>query len=108
MDKPNVKKRYSIKATTYDRRGRIISVAYNDYYKTHPMQLEYAKKADQEYRQVLHAEVLAIIRARGKQIHKIKIERYDSQGNPKDAYPCPICSIAIKEAKIKFIEYTMG
>jgi deoxycytidylate deaminase len=65
-------------------------------------------KADEEYRQVLHAEVLAIIRARGKLIHKIKIERYDSRGNPKDACPCPVCSIAIKEAKIKFIEYTMG
>ena len=103
-----MKNRYSIKATTYDRRGRIISVAYNDYHKTHPIQLEYARKADQEYRQVLHAEVLAIIRARGKLIHKIKIERYDSQGNPKDACPCPVCSIAIKEAKIKFIEYTMG
>ena len=103
-----MKKRYNIKATTYDRRGRVISVAYNDYHKTHPTQAEYARRADQVHRQVLHAEILAIIRARGKQIHKIKIERYDWMGNPKDAAPCPVCSLAIKEAGIQLIEYTVG
>lgn len=103
-----MKKRYKIKATTYDRRGRVISTAYNDYHKTHPIQSDYAKRADMEYRQLLHAEILAIIRARGKPIHKIKIERYDNDGNPKNAEPCPVCSLAIKEAGIEFVEYTVG
>jgi len=102
------KRRYKIKATTYDRRGRVISVAYNDYHKTHPLQYSYASRVGQEYRQVLHAEILAIIRAKGRQIHKIKIERYGADGAPKDACPCPACTLAIKEAGIAFVEYTVG
>jgi deoxycytidylate deaminase len=59
-------------------------------------------------KQYLHAEVAAIIRSKGRDIHKIKIERYDSEGNPKLAAPCPVCQLAIKMAGIKFVEHTVG
>ena len=103
-----MKRRYQVKATAYDRRGRIISVAFNDYDKTHPIQHAYAHKANLPNKQSLHAEILAIVRAKGKKIYKLKIERYDKQGNPKDAYPCPVCRLAIADAKIELIEHTIG
>jgi hypothetical protein len=30
------------------------------------------------------------------------------QGRPKLAKPCVVCELAIKEAGIKFVEYTVG
>lgn len=101
-------KRHEIVATTYDKRGRVISVAKNSYSKTHTLQAQYAIKAGVDYRIYLHAEILAIIRARNKTIHKIKIERYDADGNPRLARPCPVCELAIQEANIKLIEYTLN
>lgn len=101
-------KRHKIKATTYDKRGRVLSIAENSYNKTHTLQAQYASKAGVDYRIYLHAEILAIIRAKNKIIHKIKIERYDADGNPRLARPCPVCELAIQEANIKLIEYTLN
>ena len=103
-----MKKRYTIKATCLDKKGRIISVAYNSYTKTHPLQVRFAEKVGEHFKQGLHAEILAIVRARGKLIHKIFIERYDSEGNPKLAAPCRMCREAIKEYVIQLVEYTNG
>lgn len=103
-----MRKKYVIKATTYDKRGRVIAVGYNNYLRTHPKQSEWARLAGHEHKQSLHAEVAAIIRSRSKDIHKIKVERYDSMGNPKLAAPCPVCQLAIKMAKIKLVEFTVG
>ena len=102
------KKKYSIKATTFDSRGRKIAVAYNDYTKTHPRQAVLAAKVGLNEKQMLHAEIMCIIRSRGRKISKISIERYDAHGNPKLAKPCPICELAIKEAGVKLVEYTIG
>lgn len=101
-------KKQSLTATTYDKRGRIIAVGVNSYTQTHPKQKILAEKANMHGKEFLHAEINSIIKSRGRTIHKIKIERYDKQGNPKLAKPCPICEIAIKEAGIKLVEYTVG
>ena len=101
-------KRYLIKATTYDKRGRLISSATNDYCKTHPKQAEWANHVGLPEKTMLHAEVAAIIKSKGKPIHKIVVERYDVNGNPKNACPCKVCQWAIKETGIKFVEYTVG
>lgn len=102
------KKKYTIKATTYDKKGRAISVGYNNYTKTHPLQNHFAKLAKEPKKQFLHAEIAAILKAKDKPIHKIKIERYDAYGNPRDAKPCPVCELAIKTFNIKFVEYTIS
>jgi deoxycytidylate deaminase len=52
----------------------------------------------------LHAEIAAIIKAKGKG-YKIKIERYSNKGKPLPSKPCPICELAIKEAGIKVVSY---
>lgn len=101
------KRKYELTATTYDKRGRVIARGVNSYSRTHPLQMEYAVKAG-KYKPFLHAEIHAIIRSRRADIDKIKIERYDDNGNPKMAKPCSVCELAIKAAGIRFVEYTVG
>jgi deoxycytidylate deaminase len=102
------KRRYQIKATTLDKRGRIIAVGYNSYTKTHPLQAEYAAQTNQHFKTMLHAEIAAIIKSKRHDIHSIKIERYDRDGKPRNAQPCAVCQHAIKLAGIRWVNYTVG
>ena len=102
-----MKSRKITKATCYDKRGRILSVAYNTYQKTHPYQAQLAKEVGLKDKQYLHAEVRALLKAKDKQVYKIKVERYGANGEPLNACPCPICVEAISRAKVKIIEYTL-
>lgn len=101
-------KRVNVISTTFDKRGRVISKAQNSYTKTHTEMFRLCRSIGVFERTYLHAEVHAIIKARGRTIHKISIERYDKAGNPKLAMPCPICQEAIRIAGIKVVEYTVG
>jgi deoxycytidylate deaminase len=96
-----------ITATIYDRKGRVLSVGQNSYHKTHPRQAELAERVGQPDRKYLHAEISALVRCRGKP-HKIQIERRDKTGRLQLAKPCAICQLAIREAGIKFVEYSVG
>jgi tRNA(Arg) A34 adenosine deaminase TadA len=101
------RKRPAIKAVIYDRKGRVLSIGYNSYVKTHPMQARLAMAAGEPDRTFLHAEVHAIVRCRDLQkAHRIFVSRWDSQGRPKLAKPCTICQSAIKAAGIKHIFHT--
>jgi deoxycytidylate deaminase len=102
-----MKKRYKIIATCFDKRGRKISSAENNYKKSHPLQAKFALKAEQPKRIFLHAELLAILRARQVSVHKIRIERRDAKGKLVLSKPCKVCEQAIREAKIKLVEYTL-
>lgn len=99
--------KHNITATVYDRKGKVLSVGRNSYYKTHPKQAHYALLVGEQHRVFLHAEIAALVKCRGVP-YKIKIERYGKNGEPRLAKPCPICELAIKEAGIQFIEYTVG
>ena len=99
--------KHTVKASCYDKRGRLLSSAYNNYNKTHPLQKLFAERVGHSHRQLLHAEILAIIRAKEKQIHKIVIERYGKQGQPLLAAPCPICLEAIKHYGISVVQHTI-
>jgi len=101
-------KRPRFKATVFDKRRRILSVGYNSYDKTSPVQARLAKKLHQPERIFLHAEIAALIRVRHGNPYKILIERYDDEGRPMLAAPCPICTLAIRGAGIEKVEYTMG
>ena len=99
--------KFNIKATIFDKKGRILAIGYNDYNKTHPLMKMYACKCSLPHKEFLHAEVAAILKCKNKKPYKIKIERYDKKGNPANAKPCPICEMVIKIAGIKIIEYTL-
>ncbi len=90
------KHRYTIVAHAFDKRGRLLAVATNSYTKTHPLQLYFAEKVGHPDRQFLHAEILCMLRCKGKPIHKLMIWRYGKGGDLLCAKPCPICQEAIQ------------
>ena len=100
------KHRYIVVAHAYDKRGRLISCATNNYTKTHPTQARLAHKVGHPERQFLHAEILAGIRAKGKPIHTLKVWRYGADGQLLCAKPCPICQEAIRELQITEVWYS--
>lgn len=101
------KKRYLIRATCYDRKGRILSSAENSYTRTHPYQKQLAEQLGLYGKEFLHAEIAAILKAKDQVIHSISIERYGSEGQPLMAKPCPICQQALADFGIKNIFYTV-
>jgi tRNA(Arg) A34 adenosine deaminase TadA len=101
------KKRFSISAIIYDKRGNVLSVGSNSYVKTHPLQAEYARRAGEPHKVYLHAEIHAITRCRDlKRAHTLRVFRYAEDGSPAGAKPCNICQAAIKAAGIKNVEHT--
>ena len=102
-----MKVKHTIIAKCYDKRGHLLSFATNSYTKTHPLQAYFAKKVGHSHHKVfLHAEIAAILKARGKSIHRITVERYGKTGKPLNACPCPICQEAIKAFSIPIVEFT--
>lgn len=101
------KTRHHVKAYCYDKKGRLISSAENNYDKSHPLQAHFAKKVGHSHRIYLHAEISAILRAKERPIHKIRIERFGRRGALLPSHPCPICMEAIRTFGIKQIEYTL-
>jgi tRNA(Arg) A34 adenosine deaminase TadA len=102
------RKKYVIKATTYDKRDRIISVGHNNYTKSHPLMAHFGKLVGLPEKIYLHAEVDALIRAGDKVPHSIVIERYNAEGLPELAKPCPVCDAAIKAWGVKYVFWTKG
>ena len=98
--------KHSITAIAYTKSGRIISIGHNSYIKTHPLQASIAASVGKQHKIYLHAEIDAIIRAKGERIHTLKIFRLGKSGKYLNAAPCPICSHAIKLYGIKHVEHT--
>lgn len=96
------KNRYNIVAIVTDRRDKILSIGFNSYKKTHPLQKRYGERTGNPDRIFLHAEIAALVKCRSEG-DRIYIARVDKQGNKKPAYPCPVCRLAIIEAGIREI-----
>lgn len=98
---------HQVTALIYDRKGRVLSVGQNSYIKTHPLQAKHAKKTGMPEKMFLHAEVHAITRCRDlSKAHKIFVSRYNKNGEPVLAKPCPVCISAIRASGIKYVEHT--
>lgn len=101
------KQRVNITAIIYDKRGRVLSIGKNSYIKTHTKQAYYAEKVGLPDKIFLHAEIHAIVKCRNlNKAHKISVMRFDKNGNPANAKPCPVCESAIKESGIELVEHT--
>ena len=101
------KKRYCITASAYDKRGRCISKATNSYQKSNPTQKHFSILAGMSDQRIyLHSEIACLIKVRGAPVHTLKIERYDLDGKPKLAWPCPSCQLFIKECNVRFVIFT--
>lgn len=98
---------YKLGAVVYNSRGKVCGIGMNQS-KTHPVQAAYAKKAKQEYRISLHAEIAALIdslKNSKERPYGVAVARTTHSGFGL-AKPCPICMAAIVEAGIKEIIYT--
>jgi deoxycytidylate deaminase len=93
-------------AIVFNKRGRILSIGNNRYLKTHPLQKKCAEKADAPSKVYLHAEIDALVKCKSESAYGISVARVNSKGEVRLAKPCKICQIAIKEAKIKLVEFT--
>ena len=101
------KKRFSIKATVYDKRGRVLTTGENSYSKTHPLQAKFAVQVGLDDKIYLHSEIAALSKL--KKHHKpyrIVVERYKDNGDPALAKPCLICQAAIESHGITLVEWT--
>ena len=98
-------RRYDVFAIAVDKKHREIVQRRNSYIKTHPMQERFANLAGEEDKRFLHAEIHAISRA--TKPYAIYIARVGRDGTTKLAKPCRICELAIKEAGIKEVYYTI-
>lgn len=102
-----MRKKYSIKAFLYDKKGRVLAVGENSYTKTHPIQVKLAHKHNLKEKIFLHAEIAALVKLKNwDNVYRIKIERYDKKGKPRNAKPCPICQDALDQAGVQIIEHT--
>ena len=99
-------KEFQITAKCYNKRGRLISVGTNSYRKTHPVQQHFASQVGLPEKIYMHAEIAALLKAGQKKVHKIVVERFDVNGNPALAEPCPICKAAIKAWGVAYVEHT--
>ena len=98
-------RKYEITALAYDKRGKLLSVGQNSYTKTHPLQAKLGRKSGKPNAIYLHAELAALLKSK-EQVHKLVVVRYDKDGKPALAKPCPSCQLAIKQFQVKQVEYT--
>jgi deoxycytidylate deaminase len=99
-------KKHSLFAQALDKRGRLISTGVNSYHRSRALQRYFAIKVGMPESKYTHAEIDALVNARGKQVHKLIISRYNKAGEPACAKPCKICAEAIKAFGVKVVEHT--
>lgn len=101
------RRQFELRATIFDKRGRVLSRGENSYTKSHPFHHSCAMQVGRVGAIYLHAETQAIVRLpKGSKPYRIYIERYSRVGEPLPAKPCEICEIAIQEAGIEIVEHT--
>ena len=101
-------RRPTLKATCYDKRGRVISTAVNSYRKTHPIQAHFGKLSGKKDAVYLHAEIAALLKCGDRPIYRVHVERYKKDGSPGMAQPCVACMLALKSWGVKHISFTIG
>lgn len=100
--------KHLIKATIYDKKGNVLACAENNYNKTHPIQAKFARQVGKSDAIYLHAEIAALVKLKKHdRPFRVVVERYWKNGNPANAYPCPVCLAALKHWGIQKIESTI-
>lgn len=101
------RRRYEIISTTFDKRGRVLSTATNDYNRSHPLFKHFAVLAGESPDKCLqHSEFRACVKAKHKDIYSILVQRFDAQGKPALAKPCKTCQLVLESFGVKLVRYT--
>jgi tRNA(Arg) A34 adenosine deaminase TadA len=103
---PKVRGQQRVVAMAYDKRDNLLATGVNSYVKTHPRQKYFAELAGNPEREYLHAEIHALIKAKARWgVHKLVIARVAANGQLLPSTPCPVCELAIEEAKVEHLIY---
>ena len=88
-------------------KNKVVVQAVNLDTKTHPTQAKYAKRVGRKQKIYLHAEIAALIKCRS-QCDTIVVVRLGGHGHDelRNAKPCPVCALALKEAGVNNIVYS--
>ena len=101
------RKRYEIVSTCFDKKGRVLSTGVNEYSRSHTLMKHFAEKAGESSHKIWkHSELSAVLKAGDKQVHSILVQRFDAEGKPSLAKPCPTCQVMLKAFGVKVIRYT--
>lgn len=98
--------KHKLTAYAYDRKGRLIAKAHNNYSKSHPIQAHFASLVGQPEKVFLHAEIAALLQAGKTHVERLHIERFHKDGTPALARPCLVCQKAIEAYGVKQISFT--
>lgn len=100
--------KHVITARIYDKRGRLLTRAQNNYTHSHPLQASFARKAGQPARIYLHAEIAALVKLRKHdRPWRMEVERIRKDGTKGSAHPCPVCMAAINHWGIEELEFSL-
>jgi tRNA(Arg) A34 adenosine deaminase TadA len=88
-------------------KNKVITQAVNQDTKSHPLQARLADMVGLKEKIYLHAEISALVKCRSD-ADTIVVARLGGHGGDeiRNAKPCPICSLALKQAGIEHIYYT--
>ena len=101
------RKKFQLVATTFDKRGRVIATAQNDYKRSHPLAKHFAVLAgESEHKDKLHAELNSMLSSGKAVVHSILVQRFNKDGTMANAKPCPACQLMLKSFGVKLVRYT--
>lgn len=103
-----MKTRYSISASTFDKKGNLIAQGTNCYKKTSPFQKKFAIMVQKPDRIFWHAECNAMQRSlrTNKVVDRIVVIRYDASGALALAKPCDMCMTMLKHYNVRKVIYS--
>lgn len=93
-------------AWAYDKSGVLLGFGKNSYTKTHPVQAKFAALAGCADRIFLHAEIAALVKAKGQPVFRVVVRRIGKKGDFMLSKPCPVCQRALKDYGVKQVEHS--
>ena len=88
-------------------KNKVVAKGVNQETKTHPLQAKFAEMVGLSEKIYLHAEISALVSNRSR-CDTIVVARLGGHSHDelRNAKPCPVCSLALKQAGIQHIYYT--
>lgn len=88
-------------------KNKPITQSVNQDTKSHPFQAKLASMVGLDEKIYLHAEISALVKCRSE-VDTIVVARLGGHSGHelRNAKPCPICSLALKQAGIEHVYYT--
>jgi tRNA(Arg) A34 adenosine deaminase TadA len=86
-------------------KNKVIATATNLERKSHPLQAKLAEKVGLKEKIYLHSEIAALVKCR-EECDAIVVARVNNQNKLRNSKPCPICSLALKQANVSKVYYS--